>query len=300
MTALFPAVLLASLAPSAPPFETQFVQVAPQARPEGDWRRAPGATRAVVLIQGLKVHPLSKDNVARAALRDWQHPGSGLVKTLARDADVYAFAYAQDVPLDEIAEATSLRAGARRLHDLGYREVVVVGYSAGGVVARQLVEDNPGLGVTKVIQVCAPNAGSGWAKLEGVRSNQKPFLRSLTKEDRRGSLRARRDVRVPEGVQFVCVVGTLAVTGDGVVSCRSQWSEDLQAQGIPAVAWPVDHLSAVRASSSAERLAELVRSPQPRWTQAQVAVARKTLLLEGPSGWLFRKRERVDERGAVP
>ena len=50
---------------------------------------------------------------------------------------------------------------------------------------------------------------------------------------------ARRDRRIPEGVQFACVVGTGTRGGDGLVARESQWPEDLQRQGIPAVALDV-------------------------------------------------------------
>jgi pimeloyl-ACP methyl ester carboxylesterase len=275
-----PVLLWACLAVGAEPVEVQFVQVAPQERPAGEWRRSPGERRAVVLIQGLMPHPFNKDNVARPTLRDWQKPGSPLVKRLAADADVYAFAYGQTVAVDEIAGHPALWGGTLRLREMGYREVVAVGYSAGGVIARRLVEDYPDAGVTKVVQVCAPNAGSGWAKLSAVRKSQKPFLESLTKEERRRELRSRLDVSIPDGVEFVCVVGTGAWTGDGVVSSRSQWSPDLQAQGIPAVAVPTDHLSMVRSAAGDEAIAELVRTPQPRWSPARVAAVRKALLGE--------------------
>jgi pimeloyl-ACP methyl ester carboxylesterase len=274
------AVLWACQVVGAEPAQVQFVQVAPHNEPMAEWRRCRGERRAVVLIQGLMVHPFSKENVERATLRDWQKPGSPLVRHLAAEGDVYAFAYAQNVAVDDIAAHPALAGGLARLREMGYREVVVVGYSAGGVIARQVVEDYPEVGVTKVVQVCAPNAGSGWAKLSAVRKNQKPFLLSLTKEERRRELRSRLDVTIPEAVQFVCVVGTGGLSGDGVVSCRSQWSPDLQAQGIPAVTVSTDHLSMVRTSGGAERIAELVRTPQPRWSQRKVAEARKAIFGE--------------------
>jgi pimeloyl-ACP methyl ester carboxylesterase len=260
--------------------QTLFVQVAPQERVSPDWRRSPGERRAVVLIQGLFVHPFSKEKVERAELRDWQKPGGTLVKCLAAAGDVYAFAYGQNAAVDEIADHDELRRGLVRLRSMGYRDVVLVGFSAGGVIARRVVEDYPEVGVTKVVQVCAPNAGSGWAQLNAVRKNQKPFMKSLTKADRRRTLQSRLDVTVPENVEFVCVVGTAAVLGDGIVSLRSQWTSDLQSQGIPAVTIATDHLSAVRTATGAALIADLVRTPQPRWNQAQVARARKTILGE--------------------
>ncbi len=271
-------VLWACLAIGADPVAVQFAQVAPREFPAGDWQRSPDQRRAVILIQGLLPHPFSKDNVNRPTLRDWQKPGSPLVNRLAADADVYAFAYGQTVAVDEIAEHPALRAGLRQLRTMGYREIVAVGYSAGGLIARRLVEEFPDVGVTKVVQVCAPNAGSGWAKLKAVRKNQQPFLESLTKEERRREMQARLDVFIPDGVEFVCVVGTGAWTGDGVVSSRSQWPPDLQAQGIPAVKVATDHLSMVRGSAGDETIAAVVRTSQPRWSQAQVAAARKIIL----------------------
>jgi hypothetical protein len=274
------ALLWTCLIAGGEPVAVQFVQVAPQERPTAEWRRSPDQRRAVVLIQGLMPHPFSKENVERATLRDWQKPGSKLVKQLAAEGDVYAFAYGQNVKVDEIADKDSLWGGVLRLRKMGYREVVVVGYSAGGIVARRVVEDYPDAGVTKVVQVCAPNAGSGWASLGGVRKNQKAFLQSLTKEQRRREMKSRHDITIPDNVEFVCVVGTVAVKGDGVVSSHSQWTDDLQAQGIPAVTVPTDHLSMVRTTAGAKAIAELVRTPQPRWSPAKVSSARKTILGE--------------------
>jgi pimeloyl-ACP methyl ester carboxylesterase len=273
-------VLLWASLVAADPVEVRFVQVAPQDRPSAEWRRSSGERRAVVLIQGLMPHPFSNEHVKRATLRDWQEPGSKLVKRLAGEGDVYAFAYGQNVAVDEIADHDALWGGLLRLRAMGYRDVVLVGYSAGGVIARRVVEEYPDAGVTKVVQVCAPNAGSGWAKLSAVRGDQKRFLQSLTKEERRRETRARMDVTIPDEVEFVCVVGTAGVSGDGVVSRRSQWPPDLQAQGVPAVTVTSDHLSMVRSAGGADAIAELVRAPQPRWSPAKVAAARKSVLGE--------------------
>src|SRR5262249_43762951 len=120
------------------PLAVQFAQVAPQERVSTEWRRSPGERRAVVLIQGLMIHPFSKENVERASLRDWQKPGSPLVKRLAADSDVYAFAYGQNIPVEDVADHEALRDGLARLRSMGYRELVLVGYSAGGVIARRL------------------------------------------------------------------------------------------------------------------------------------------------------------------
>ena len=283
-------VLWIGLLVEVPSLEANFPQVAPEMQPVERWRRSPGQQRAVVLIQGLLVRPFDKGSVEKPTLREWQKPGSTLVKHLEPLGDVYAFTYAQSVEVDEIADQPSLRDGVRHLRELGYREVVLVGHSAGGLIARCLVEDYPNLGVTKVIQVCTPNAGSGWAKLQAVPRAQKPFLQSLTKEGRRQSLRGRADLTIPDHVEFVCLVGTGMLKGDGVVSCRSQWTPDLQQQGIPAISLPTDHMSVVRSAAGAEKIASLVATPQPRWSQAKVARVRQTLLEEGPVERLLHTR----------
>jgi len=269
---------LTLLALAAPPVETHFVQVAPFLRDVADGVRSPGQDRAVVLIHGLSLHLLDKDKVATPLLREWQKPESVLVKWLARDADVFAFAYAQTVAADEVAAAPDLGADVRLLRRLGYRSVVLVGYSAGGLIARRFVEDDAGAGVTKVIQVCTPNGGSSWARLQAVRSNQVTFLASLTKASRERALAERADKRIPPHVEFVCVVGTGSVHGDGLVACRRQWTEDLQRQGVPAYPLNITHWHALRSPRAAPLLADLVRLPQPRWDPAQVAAARRQIL----------------------
>ena len=57
-----------------------------------------------------------------------------------------------------------------------------------------------------------------------------------------------------------------------------QWPDDLQRQGIPAVLLHTPHVTAMRSKSVAQRLAEMTRAPQPRWTPAQVEAARMKIL----------------------
>lgn len=272
--------LVVVLAGTTPPsvLETTFRQVAPAFRDPTSVRRSAGQYRAVVLVHGLLLHPFSQANVVRAHLHSWQRPGSSLVNRLARVADVFGYGYGENTTIDEIAASCDLPRHIERLREAGYQEIVLVGHSAGGLLVRQLVEDNPTLGVTRVIQVCAPNGGSGWAELETVRSAQVEFLRSLTKEARRSEMRARASKRIPEGMELVCVVGTATVVGDGLVSCRCQWTEDLQEQGVPAYPLSANHWSVVRSARATELLARLVREPQPRWGPTQVAATRKRLL----------------------
>ena len=262
---------------STPTIETSFVQVAP-AKKEGHWWNAPRKSRAVVLIHGLLVHPFSKTNVGRAHLHSWQKPDCLLVKRLAQDADVFAFSYAQTVSADEIAECPDLEKHLRKLHEDGYREIVLIGHSAGGVIARQFVEDHPDCGVTKVIQVCTPNVGSGWAKWQTVRANQIDFLESLTKPARRRRLSMRADKEIPAHIDFACIVGTGTVVGDGMVSNRSQYPPDLQKQGIPAYPFKSTHWMVLRSQKGVALVARLVREAQPRWDEKQVEAVRRQLL----------------------
>jgi pimeloyl-ACP methyl ester carboxylesterase len=262
-------------APATGAVEILFVKVAPSARVPG---RSPGQARAVVLIHGLSLALLSKEKATRPHLRRWQVADCLLVKTLARDADVYAFAYGQTVACDHVSDTPLLLRHLRALKSAGYRDIVLVGHSAGGLVARHLVEDYPDLGITRVIQVCTPNGGSGLAGLKMARSVQMAFLTSLTHAARERILKDRKGKRIPAGVAFACVVGSSGLAGDGVVSCHSQWSDDLQAQGIPAHALHAVHWDAMTSQRAADLLARLVKEPLHRWDARAVREARKKLL----------------------
>jgi hypothetical protein len=276
---------------------TKLTQLTPTAREEMALERTPGQTRAVILIQGLFPHPFSQERIAQAHFQSWQRPGSSLVEALDDHADVYAFAYAQNKSLEEIADRCQLVERVRRLRQLGYDDIVLVGHSAGGLLARHLVEDHPNAGVTKVIQVCAPNGGSGWGHFTaGVRKDQEAFVASLTHQGRQQCLKCRAGKRVPPGVEFVCVIGHLVVQtkieigivqtagldqrGDGVVASECQWTQDLRAQGIPAVIVRTDHRSAVHGKESAEVIARLLRDKQPRWDAAKIELETLRILGE--------------------
>ncbi len=272
--------LFVSLTLVVSPVETRFVEVSPAPKQAASWERSAGVQRAVVLIHGLRPH-VRNDTVGKAGFQDWQRPGSTLVKALAKEADVYAFAYGQNVAVDVIAGAPELRTGVQRLKKLGYEDIVLIGHSAGGVVARQFVEDFSDTGVTKVIQVCAPNGGCALSNAAvAVPKSQAVFVHSLTKEACLRRLKERSNKKVPDGVQFVCLVGNAAGTGDGVISCRCQWTEDLQKQGIRAVAFSTMHFGAMRSHASAEKIADLVRRPQSRWSESQIASVREKLFHE--------------------
>jgi pimeloyl-ACP methyl ester carboxylesterase len=269
--------LFLTLAGGPEPVEAKFHQVQPI--PRDVMERTPGQTRAILLVPGLRIHPLNNAKVYEPQFHDWQVPNSLLVKALGRDADVFAFAYSQNTRVDKIAETPALAGAVGKLRFMGYPEIVVIGHSTGGVVARQFVEDHPRSGVTKVIQVCAPNDGSSWAKLNfSVAKDQETFLRSLTKKERLLWNSLREDKKIPGHVDFLCVVGASGPHGDGMVSCRSQWPPDLQKQGVPAIRLATTHFTVLRAAKTVEKIAEQVREEHPRWSEEKVQALRKTIV----------------------
>jgi pimeloyl-ACP methyl ester carboxylesterase len=260
--------------PTAPgPLETKFEQMAPEHKTAETFERSPGQSRAVVLVHGLRwVDGLASH---KANFESWQRPESKLVKTLKNDADLFAFAYGQNRALDRIAESVEWADNLRRVRKLGYKEIILVGHSAGGVLVRQWVEDHRDAGVTKVIQVSAPNGGSDWAK-----DSPSPFIASLAPQERQACLLRRADKKVPANVEFVCVVsGSLGT--DLLVYCACQWTPDLQEQGIPAVALHKNHHNAIASLAGADLIARLVREEQPRWGPAKVAAEKKNILGPG-------------------
>jgi pimeloyl-ACP methyl ester carboxylesterase len=265
------------LAPES--IEMRFEQVAPIRRDASAFVRTPDEKRAVILIHGLLPHPINDAHVSTASLSGWEKPGSMLVMTLGAASDVYSLGYAQNASIDDIAHSPMLAANVNRLRAMGYREIAMIGHSAGALIARYYVEDNPsGGGVSKVIQVSPPNGGSSWGKRTGtVRQSQEIFLTSLTKESRQAMISQRADRVIPPEVQFVCVVGAIGTVGDGVVRADSQWTPDLQRQGIPAVRLQTTHVTAMRSKTVALHLAALVIEPQPRWTMKQVVAAREAI-----------------------
>jgi pimeloyl-ACP methyl ester carboxylesterase len=252
-----------------PPVASRFEQVAP-AQTSEQLSRSKDQQRAVVLIHGF-VPSFSSDGARQVRLRDWQRPGSLLVKRLAREADVFVFGYGQNVSLDVIVRDSALKADIARLRKLGYRELVLVGHSAGGLVARHFVEDNPDAGVTRVIQVCAPNGGTPAASL-WMPPGQRAFLECLTEKGRMTCLKARAGKRIPRNVDFVCLLTHVGDTyeNDGLVPCACQWSADLRKQCIPVTAIEIGHRQAVRKAEGVEAIARLVRERQPRWEPVRV------------------------------
>lgn len=278
------AVLFAAPAP-APVCEvaTELRQVAPDGY--GFPWTAPAApsekARAVVLIHGLYLHPLRPAKVSLPDRSPWQESKGELVKALAKDSDVFAFGYAQTVSVDDVALAPGLRDAVARLRKAGYKEVVLVGHSAGGIVARQFVERNPDAGVTKVIAVAAPFTGAEAATLKiGYPKVQKPFVQSLTPEARTAAVCANK-CALGKDVQFACVVCKLKrAESDAVVPVSSQWPDDLQRAGVPAVLSQVNHFDAMQNAATVKTIAELVREKITRWSPEETETARKILFGE--------------------
>lgn len=264
--------------PAAPPsVETRFTELSPLPA-AGKFVRTADHTRAVILVHGFMLR-LSARTVARAHFHSWQQPNTLIVKELGRVADVYAYAYGQDAPLETIAKAPGLGDAVARLRKLGYKEIILVGHSAGGLVARHFVEDNPTAGVTKVIQVCCPNGGCPSATSK-VHKNQQVFLDCLSPKGRQKCLAGRKGLRIPDKVQFVCVVAHSKEKRDtdGLVPCVCQWPEDLRQQGIPAVRVTITHHMAVRNPRGTAAVVDLVKTEQPRWTADRVREKKKDIL----------------------
>ena len=251
--------------------------------PTGAWVR--GVTvrkdRAVILIHGMKVYPFRTHKTEQAVRHDWQEAGSQLVVALSKDADVFAFAFAQTLPVDLIAHSPALRGAVKRFNDAGYREVVLVGHSAGGLVARLFAEHYPD-GLTKVILVATPHVGTEIANTPvGYPKCQAPFVHSLSPEARTMANRDNKRL-IPPRVQVVSVVSKLrGIEADGLLSVATQWPPLLQQQGIPAVLVHDSHWTILRTPAGVKAVAGLVRDPLVRWTPEQVQVARGILFGDG-------------------
>jgi pimeloyl-ACP methyl ester carboxylesterase len=238
-----------------------------------------GKERAVVLIHGVRAHPIDGDKPHEAISPSWQSPDSHVTRALGDQGSVFAFSYSQNRRVEEMPQ--QLLPHIERLRGGGYRDVALVGFSAGALVARQFVEDHPEAGVGKVIQVCPPNAGSDWGGLaRAVREGQEPFIRSLREEDRAKFVRdrAERGVRIPDRVEFVVVLGSVGGGGDGVLGKATQWPPELQEQGIPVVKVGVLHGLAMRSETAARTYARLLTETQPRWDAEAVEAARREIL----------------------
>lgn len=237
--------------------------------------------RAVLLIPGLKLHPVRPALAACPEMHRWQQPRGELVRALAPDFDVFALGYAQTVPVDVVARAPALRAAVGLLEKAGYREIVLIGHSAGGVLARLFVSTYPRTGVTKVITTAAPHAGALLARLPfGYPKLQAPFVQSLTPEARRALARP-VDSDPQKPMEMVCVVARLPkLLSDGLVEVDSQWPPECRAAGVPAVVVEINHFEVLMHPSSVREVARLAREKLRRWTPEEVEKAMQLLLVK--------------------
>jgi pimeloyl-ACP methyl ester carboxylesterase len=278
MNPSLPAVVMVFAAPAAN-LPTELWQVAPDAKGKAGWLGTPRTKdRAVLLIPGLKIHPFRPALATRPERHPFQEPGSELVRALAKDSDVFAFGYAQTAPLDAVVHAPGLRNSVANLKRAGYKEIVLVGHSAGGVIARLFATAYPDAGVTKVITVGSPHAGAEAAHIPvGYPKAQAPFVQSLAPEVRTAA-RVAADMKSEQTIQMACVVCKLGrFDGDGLVNVASQWPEDCRKCGTPAVLVSASHWDAMLNPTSAKTIAELARDPLARWSADEVEKARKVL-----------------------
>jgi pimeloyl-ACP methyl ester carboxylesterase len=245
-------------------------------------QRSEDCELAVVLVHGLDLHHDSS-NAQESRPHKWQGSTSPLVKALSKQSDVYTISYPQTSAVEEIANFPELKSAVARIKGFGYTQVVLIGHSAGGLVARHFVEDRPDTGITRVIQVATPNAGAHLAdwgvKLGQFDRNQEPFVRSLGPEHRAAVLKSRQGRHVPPAIEFVTVVCLKTEGGksDGVVSLQSQWPLDLQEQCTGCVCVHTNHHEAMRNDDAIKVLCKLATEPQRRWSAARVVEMRREL-----------------------
>ncbi|GEM_PF-2420958 len=227
-----------------------------------------GTRRAVILVHGLRATTVLEQHAHELFPHDWQRPKSTLARALAQDADVYAVTYTQDAAVQDIAASPAFVQAMGGLPADGYDDVVLVGHSAGGLLSRWFVEDHPDAGITGVVQLCAPNAGSEWGRLYGAgRISHETFIRSLSD---RNVNDGRADKQVPADLDFLVAICDGAAVGDGVVTDQAQWPETLRRQGIAAVQVPALHFTATRGRLQAARIAAWVQDDHPRLSPDQV------------------------------
>jgi pimeloyl-ACP methyl ester carboxylesterase len=264
------ASLAVAIAATASPVEylpTAHWQVAPAQRAKFDGEPVTmkvTKTRAVLLVHGMQLHILRPEKAAGPELHEWVRPKSDMVAALGEDFDVYAFSYAQTLPVDAVASSAGLRTAIAKMKKANYEEIILIGHSAGGVISRQFVERHPDAGVTKVIAVCSPFAGSELANITfGLPKNQSAFSRSLAPRIR---LEAPAPM-LPPRLDFACVVCKIPrVSTDSLVNLDSQWPEDLRVQGVPAVLVSVNHFDAMKSPQSIAAVSELAREKLVRWS----------------------------------
>jgi len=185
------------------------------------------------------------------------------VKALSPDADVYA-STSPDSALDEVARMPALAQAIRSLRAAGYDEVALAVISAGGVIARYFVEDVLNSGVTKVCK-SAPRMPDRKTVLCRASARCSAFCSFIGRRSSQRGAKTRGRQTIPPQVEFVCIVAAMNWIGDGVVHRDAQGRRDLQAKGCRPILF-MPHVGAMYSSQMANRIAELVKTPQPRWS----------------------------------
>ncbi|MCE9565585.1 MAG: hypothetical protein K8U57_26485 [Planctomycetes bacterium] len=278
MTPSLPFVVAVFACPAAE-LPTELWQITPERK--GIFAGNPPRTkdRAVLLIPGLKIHPFKPTYATRPVIREYQQASSELVRSLAKDSDVFAFGYAQTVSLDAVAQSPGLRATVAQIKNAGYSDIVLIGHSAGGVIARIFAESHPESGVTKIITVASPHDGSEVAKLKiGYFKVQAAFVESLSPDARAQAARGKFD----DKLQMACVVCKVkGIEADGLVCLPSQWPADCRKAGVPAVLVQTDHWHAMLAPASIRTICTLTSEKLTRWSQEEVEKGQKVLFRDG-------------------
>ncbi|QEL17063.1 esterase/lipase family protein [Limnoglobus roseus] len=238
--------------------------------------------KAAFLVHGLMLHPIKQEKSYKTELHDWQYAKAGLVQALASEFDVYAFSYAQTTAVDVVASTPGMRNHIKKLRRAGYKEIVLIGHSAGGIIIRQFAERYPDSGVTKVIEVAAPNFGSDLAMINvGLPKPQVQFIKSLAPPVRTAI--ALDGPKLSSKLEICCVVCKLGgLPHDTMVHLDSQWPADLQKQGVPATLVVINHFDAMKGPHAVQTISTLAKEKLVRWTPAQVEQGRRVMFGSDP------------------
>lgn len=275
MNGVVTALAVFSFSP-AQELSTALWQIVPHA--EGEVR-ALNVTRqkAVLCIPGLYPHPIQPSKALAPEKHPWFEPRAPLLAALAPDFDVYALGYAQTLPLDAVASSSGMRSAVARLKRAGYREIVLIGHSAGGIVAHQFAERYPDSGVTKIIPVAAPYLGSDLAEIGfGLPKTQVAYIKSIAPQPRREATALLTPL--PKHIDICCVSCKITyLTNDILVNLESQWPPEVRRHGIPTTLVGVNHFDALKAPQAVEQVTLLAKSRLTRWNEEDVARAEKVL-----------------------
>jgi len=271
MNSLATAIVLFALSPTLD-LPTAAWQLVPPV--EGELRTPQVTkTKAVLCIPGLYPHPFRPTRATKPESHPWFESRAPLLAALAADFDVYAIGYAQTVPVDCVANCTGFKTTIQSLRDAGYTELILVGHSAGGLIAHQFIERNPKSGVTKLIPVAVPYSGSELAEINiGVPRTQASYIRSLAPTPRQDVLRAAANF--PSSVEYCAVVCKVTkLPNDILVGVESQWPAELRAQGLPATLVNANHFEILKSPQGVSTVVDLAKSKLVRWNADQTMQA---------------------------